>query len=187
MPGHTRQSFVPVALESLLSFRDLFIEPRCSCNVHEQVSIDFKLKVSMRICGVDLTGNDAVICLLVKGNGDFNLPDCRVRKLTLKKEHTGEDLRQFQIDFATLMSEYDVDKVVIRERMPRGKFAGGAISFKLEAALQLIQDLDVNLLPPSQINSTLADNPLSIKISDTELKAFQEAAFKTAYAACVSH
>ena len=100
----------------------------------------------MRICGVDLTGNDAVICLLVKGDGALNLPDCRVRKLTLKKGHTGEDLRQFQADFAMLMSEYSVDEVVIRERMPKGKFAGGAISFKLEAALQLVPDLKVTLI-----------------------------------------
>lgn len=140
----------------------------------------------MKICGVDLAGSDAVICLLVKGNGDFNLPDCRVRKLTLKKGHTGEDLRQFQADFAMLMREHRADRVVIRERMPKGKFAGGAISFKLEAAIQLIEDLDVILMPPSKINSILVDNPLSIKISDTELKAFQEVAFKTAYAACVS-
>ncbi|ASJ73312.1 DUF3010 family protein [Granulosicoccus antarcticus] len=140
----------------------------------------------MRICGVDLTGSEAVICLLVKGNGDFNLPECRVRKLVLKKGHTREDLRQFQLDFAGLMSEYSVDKVVIRERMPKGKFAGGAISFKLEAALQLIPDLDVTLMQPSQINSVLAENPAGIKFSETELKIFQEVAFKTAYAACLT-
>lgn len=140
----------------------------------------------MRICGVDLTGSEAVICLLVKGNGEFNLPECRVRKLVLKKGHTGEDLYQFQLAFAELMSEYGVDRVVIRERMPKGKFAGGAISFKLEAAIQLIPDLEVTLMQPSQIKSALMENPVSIRFSETELKVFQEVAFKTAYAACVS-
>ncbi len=140
----------------------------------------------MRICGVDLTGSEAVICLLVQGKGELNLPDCRVRKLVLKKWHTAEDLRQFQLEFAKLMSEYSVDKVVIRERMPKGKFAGGAISFKLEAAIQLIPDLEVTLIPPSQIKAALLENPLSIKYSDTGLKVFQEIAFKTAYAACGS-
>ena len=141
----------------------------------------------MRICGVDLTGSEAVICLLVQGKGELNLPDCRVRKLVLKKRHTGEDLRQFQLEFAKLMSEYSVDKVVIRERMPKGKFAGGAISFKLEAAIQLIPDLEVTLISTSQIKSALLENPLSIKYSDTGLKVFQEIAFKTAYAACGSN
>ena len=66
-----------------------------------------------------------------------------------KKGHTAEDLRQFQFEFAKLMSDYSVDKVVIRERMPKGKFAGGAISFKLESAIQLIAG------QPSEISVTL--------------------------------
>ena len=127
----------------------------------------------MRICGVDLTGSDAVICLLELGQGQFNLPDCRVRKLMLKKVHTTEDLRQFQFEFAKLMSDYSVDKVVIRERMPKGKFAGGAISFKLESAIQLIANLDVLILSPSQIKLAISENPLPVTFSDTGLKVFQ--------------
>lgn len=136
----------------------------------------------MRICGVDLSASDAVICLLELNREQFNLPDCRVRRLSLKKEHTTEDLRQFQIEFAKLMSDYSVDKIAIRERLHKGKFAGGAISFKLESAIQLIADLDVTLLSPTQIKSTLKENPLPVAFSDTGLKAFQEVAFKAAYA-----
>ena len=64
-----------------------------------------------------------------------------------------------------------------------GKFAGGAISFKLESAIQLIVGLDVILLSPSQIKLALSENMLPVKFSDTGLKAFQEVAFKAAYAA----
>lgn len=137
----------------------------------------------MKIFGVDLTGNDAVICLLELDNEQFNLPDCRVRKLSLIKGHTATDLRQFQAEFAKLISDYSVDKVAIRERMPKGKFAGGAISFKLESAIQLIAGLDVSILTPTQIKSTLSENPLPVLFPDTGLKAFQEVAFKAAYAA----
>ena len=137
----------------------------------------------MRICGVDLTGNDAVICLLHLENQQFNIPDCRVRKLTLKKEHTGEDLQRFQFDFAKLMGDYKVNKVAIRGRMAKGKFAGGAISFKLESAIQLIANIEVAVLSPTQIKSTLSENTLPISFADTGLKAFQEAAFTAAYAA----
>ncbi len=140
----------------------------------------------MRICGVDLTGSDAVICLLTQGEAGFNLPDCKVRKISLKKKHTGEDLREFQQEFEKLMCDYRVDKVAIKERMPKGKFAGGAISFKLESAIQLISDLNVTLLSSSQIKAGLLENPLSIDFSETGLKVFQENAFKTAYVACQS-
>ena len=67
--------------------------------------------------------------------------------------------------------------------MTKGKFAGGAISFKLEAAIQLLSDIDVATLSPTQIKSALSENPLPISISDAGLKVFQEAAFTVAYAA----
>lgn len=137
----------------------------------------------MRICGVELTGNDAVVCLLHLDGQQFNIPDCRVRKLTLKKEHTREDLQQFQFAFAKLVGDYKVNKVAVRGRMPKGKFAGGAISFKLESAIQLIADIDVAVLSPAQIKSALLENILPIPFADTGLKAFQEAAFTAAYAA----
>ena len=136
----------------------------------------------MRICGVELAGNDAVICMLYLENQQFDLPDCRARKLTLKKDHTREDLREFQFTFAKLMSDYKITKVAIRERMTKGKFAGGAISFKLESAIQLITDLDVDVLSPTQIKSLLKEHPLPIPFENTGLKAFQKDAFTVAYA-----
>ena len=139
----------------------------------------------MTVCGVELTGSDAVVCLLNMDRGQFNLPECKVRKLSLPKNHSREDLKRFQAAFAELMAEYGVTRVAIKERMPKGKFAGGAISFKLEAAIQLITDteLTVTLLPPALIKSTLASNPLPIAFADTGLKVFQETAFITAYVA----
>lgn len=137
----------------------------------------------MIICGVELTASDAVLCLLKLDRGLISLPECKVRRLSLVKNHTREDLKQFQAAFAELMAEHDVTRVVIKERMPKGKFAGGAISFKLEATIQLIADpdLDVRLLPPALIKSTLAANPLPIHFEETGLKAFQETAFTAAY------
>ena len=137
----------------------------------------------MIICGVELTASDAVLCLLKLDRGLISLPECKVRKLSLVKNHTREDLKQFQAAFAELMAEHEVTRVAIKERMPKGKFAGGAISFKLEATIQLIADpdLEVRLLPPALIKSTLAANPLPIHFEETGLKAFQETAFTTAY------
>ena len=137
----------------------------------------------MIVCGVELTGSDAVVCLLNMDRGQFNLPECKVRKLSLPKNHSREDLQQFQAAFAKLMAEYGVSHVAIKERMPKGKFAGGAISFKMEAAIQLISDVEltVTMLPSALIKSTLAANPLPVSFADTGLKAFQETAFTAAY------
>ena len=136
----------------------------------------------MRICGVDLVNNDAVICLLFLENQQFNIPECRVRKLTLPKDHSREDLQYFEESFAKLMSDYKVEKVAIRERMPKGKFAGSAISFKLEAAIQLITEIDVEILSPTQIKAALKESQLPIAFENTGLKVFQKDAFTVAYA-----
>ena len=138
----------------------------------------------MRICGIELTGSDAVVCLLNRDQELFNLPDSRFRKLSLQKDHTGADLQRFQKELVQFLRDYKVDRVVIKERMQKGKFAGGAVSFKLEATIQLVADADieVNLISPTQIKAILAENPLPIQFSDTGLKQFQEAAFTTAYA-----
>ena len=136
----------------------------------------------MRICGVDLTGNDAVIGLLFLDGQQFNIPECRVRKLTLPKDHSREDLQQFQFAFTKLMSDYKVEKVAIRERAPKGKFAGGAISFKLEAAIQLIAELEVEVLSPKDIKSAQKEIKLPIPFEDTGLKEFHKDAFIVAYA-----
>ena len=54
---------------------------------------------------------------------------------------------------------------------------------QVEAAIQLIADseLNVTLVPPALVKSTLANNPVPIAFADTGLKAFQENAFITAY------
>jgi carbamate kinase len=138
----------------------------------------------MRICGVELTGNDAVVCLLNKDQGLFSLPDTKVRKLTLKKDHTRADLQAFQAELVQFLKQNDVERVVIKERMQKGKFAGGAISFKLEATIQLIAEpgIEIALLTPTHIKAMLSENPLPIAFADTGLKQFQEQAFITAYA-----
>ncbi|MGO1750650.1 MAG: DUF3010 family protein [Marinobacter sp.] len=137
----------------------------------------------MLICGVELSGSDAVVCLLNLDMGQFSLPESKVRKITLKKNHGREDLQQFQASFAAFLAEHDVKKVAIKERMPKGKFAGGAISFKMEAAIQLMpgKDVEVSLLSSATIKSTLSAKPLPIPFAETGLKVFQEKAFVAAY------
>lgn len=139
----------------------------------------------MKICGVELTANDAVICLLALNNQQFNIPDCRVRKITLPKEHDAADLQKFQATFAKLLADYGVDKVAIKGRLTKGKFAGGALSFKMEAAIQLIADAQVEVLTTSQVKTALSDNPMPIPFANTGLKGFQQGAFTVAYAAQV--
>ncbi|GGD69416.1 DUF3010 family protein [Lacimicrobium alkaliphilum] len=135
----------------------------------------------MKVCGVDLKGNEANICLLSLVDGLFHVPDCRSRKLTLA-DTSAKGLKHFQSTFAKLVADYKIEKVIIRQRPAKGKFAGGAVGFKLEAAIELIEDLEVVVFSPTDIKESLRRNPLTVPFAETGLKQFQETAFNTAYA-----
>lgn len=105
----------------------------------------------MKVCGIEINSNDVNLCLLSLTDDLFDVPDCRSRRLTLKDVNSTAELRLFQQTFAKLMQDYPVDKVVIRQRPMKGKFAGGAVGFKLEAAIELISELDVVILSPTEI------------------------------------
>lgn len=136
----------------------------------------------MKVCGVELKANDAIICIMSLENGLYDLPRIRVAKLTLNDVSLAEDIRKFQFDFTKLMADYGVEKVVIKGRALKGKFSGGPAGFKLEAAIQLIETLDVDILSSSTIKSILAKSQVNIDFRDTGLKNFQETAFNTAFA-----
>ncbi len=136
----------------------------------------------MKICAVELKSNEAIICLLTQTNGLFDIPQCRTQKFIMKDSLDNTEMRDFQFAFKKLLDDYQVDGVVIRTRETRGKFAGSAVGFKLEAAIQLIDGIQVDFMSNSDIRQKLKRNPLAIDFRDTGLRQFQEAAFTTGYA-----
>ena len=135
----------------------------------------------MRVCGVELTGNEAVIAIMQYKNGLYDVPPVRTTKVTLSDPINAQPLKKFQFDFAQLMKDYQVDKVVIRERALKGKFAGGTLSFKIEAALQLMSDLEVLVITPDYIKQGLKNAQNSPTAIELGLKKFQEQAMLTAF------
>jgi hypothetical protein len=136
----------------------------------------------MRVCGIELKGNEAIICMMELSNGLYSLIETRATKLSIKDAADSEQLKKFQFEFAKLMEDYKIDHVAIKERLTKGKFAGGAVGFKLEAAIQLISDLPTSLLSGSKIKEIMKQSQLDIDYRDMDLKQFQEAAFMTALA-----
>lgn len=136
----------------------------------------------MKVCGVELKGNDAIICVMSKANGLYDLPHIRVPKISINDAGDAEQLRKFKFTVEKLLSDYQIDKVVIKGRALKGKFAGGPVGFKLEAVIQLIDSVETEILSASYIKSALAKTQVQIDFRDTGLKKFQETAFHTVFA-----
>jgi len=136
----------------------------------------------MRACGVEIKGNDAIICIMSKENNLYDIPHTRVQKVSLDNAGEAEEVRKFQFTFAKLMEDYQVTNVLIKGRALKGKFAGGPIGFKVEAAIQLISELQVDILAGSFIKKELARSQVDIDFRDTGLKQYQEQAFGSVFA-----
>jgi hypothetical protein len=78
----------------------------------------------MKVCGVELQGNEAVICILSLSDSLFEVSPCRVQRLVVADSYDSAQMKAFQFSFVKLMQDYNVDRVIIRQREMRGKFAG---------------------------------------------------------------
>ena len=136
----------------------------------------------MKVCGVELKANDAIVCIMSLENGLYDIPTIRVQKISVEDAGDAEKMQKFQFTFAKLMKDYQVDKVVIKGRALKGKFSGGPVGFKLEAAIQLIDELDVEILSGSYVKTALQKSQVDIDFRDTGLRNYQETAFSTAFA-----
>ena len=135
----------------------------------------------MKACGVEIKGNDAIICIMSKENSLYDIPHTRVQKISLDDAGDAEQVQKFQFTFAKLMEDYHVSHVLIKGRALKGKFAGGPIGFKVEAAIQLIKELHVEILAGSFIKKEIAKSQVEIDFRDTGLKQYQEQAFTTVF------
>ncbi|KAB2824587.1 DUF3010 family protein [Aliivibrio sp. S4TY2] len=136
----------------------------------------------MKVCGVELKGNEAIICLVNKSDGMIDLPDCRVAKFDITEPSKTESIRDFQFKFKKLMQDYQIETVVIKERLMKGKFAGGAVGFKLEAAIQLIDEIEVEVLTAADQKASLKRAPEMLRVKEIGLKGYQQEAYEAAYA-----
>lgn len=128
----------------------------------------------MKICGVDLKSNNAILTLL--DNKKFI--DLKIKKITLENDENQEDIRVFCNEFLLFLEQNDVEKIVIKKRAKKGNFAGGPVTFKMEGLIQLNPICEVELISPQSISSFEKKNEIEFP---STLKKYQEQAFLTAY------
>ncbi|MFT5235155.1 MAG: hypothetical protein ACI90A_000518, partial [Shewanella sp.] len=54
----------------------------------------------MRVCGVELKGGEAVVCLLSYEGETFNVPDCRQQSFVISHSEATESIRDFHFAFS---------------------------------------------------------------------------------------
>jgi len=133
----------------------------------------------MKICGIDLSANDAIVVVLDGTRASWKVVDSDVRKVSLLDDEDAGQVLAFQKAVISLVKHHAVHRIVIKKRGKKGKFAGGPVSFKMEGLIQLIDTCEVVLLSPQTIATV---SKLYLNAVPTELKQYQRDAFFTALA-----
>ena len=132
----------------------------------------------MKICGVELSGFGAHVAVVnvTKSGIKFVKTDNFV--FTLDKDEKADSVKKFYDSIKTFFKENKVTNIVIKKRNKKGQYAGGAITFKMEGLIQMIDKVSVELLAPQSISATNKKHNFKI---DKDMDKAQTTAY---FAAC---
>lgn len=133
----------------------------------------------MKVCGIDLSGNDA--CLVIMNKERDQAPQLVIshtRKICLHDDENADSVKLFLSTLTAFCQENQIEQIVVKKRNKKGKFAGGAVTFKMEGLIQIIPNVVVSLLAANSIAFFEKKHPISFPES---LLKYQQDAFKTVY------
>jgi len=130
----------------------------------------------MKYCGIELKSNEArIVSIEVDETGDYKYIATQTKKIKLNDSKSQEATKSFQEAFNKFFQDNNFTKIGVKERMKRGKFAGGADSFKMEGIIQTL-DFPIKILHTATIKSKIKGRDLKTD----KLNAYQEEALKVA-------
>ena len=127
-----------------------------------------------------MSAHEAIVVILNGKRTSWTLIDCKPRKLSLPNDEDAEQVRAFLAAMKALVKHHGIERIAIKKRGRKGKFAGGPVSFKMEGLIQLIDTCEVILLAPQTIAAVIKKHPDAIP---DELNQYQREAFYTALTA----
>jgi len=131
----------------------------------------------MKVCGIELKGSSANLCILIGDKSEWKAVDCSTCKVNVIDDENRDEIISFYETFCNLVRDYDIETIVIKKRNKRGEYAGGAVTFKLEGVLQLVRNVEISFLSAQAISRFTKKNPSALP---DKLNKYQETAFNVA-------
>ena len=103
----------------------------------------------MRVCGCEISASEvrlAVVHRAVEGN--IEMRRLNTTRIELEDDTSEADLRSFLAALQEFSRENKIDTFVIKTRAKKGRMAGGAVSFKIEALIQLVEGCNTRFVSP---------------------------------------
>ncbi|MFT4535051.1 MAG: hypothetical protein ACJA1A_001592 [Saprospiraceae bacterium] len=129
----------------------------------------------MKICGIELKGNDAVIVSLLFDGNAYTFIKKEIKKIKLKDTDEQTDVKEFTNELYSFFDSVGFNAISIKGRAKKGKFAGGSVSFKIEGIIQNSK-FPVKIFPGATIKAKLKNT----EIDSSQINGYQEEALRAA-------
>jgi len=137
----------------------------------------------MRICGVELKGSEAIFALIDVVNENISSAACPTRKIKFGDTAEPQSARLFYDSICSFILEHNIEQIGIKQRAPKGPFAGGPVTFKMEALLQLNPHAATTLFAGPTIAAATRRHGFMVP---DHLKQYQAEAYLTACCAAMT-
>lgn len=134
----------------------------------------------IKTLGITLKARRAVYVILEGLPEDYKVIEAGY--IELKDSKDQELVKLFYHKWMELIDTNDFNAIGIKARVAKGRFAGGALTFKMEGLIQM-SDYPIQLIHDARIRSKLKD--LDPPYGD--IKVYQEDAAKVAYYLLLTH
>ena len=108
----------------------------------------------MRVCGCEISAQEVRLAV-VELNDEQNVELLRLKKtrIELKDDTSEENLRLFLAALQDFSQENTIGTFVIKTRAKKGRMAGGAVSFKIETLIQLVEGCNTRFVSPIALSN----------------------------------
>lgn len=135
--------------------------------------------MSTRVCGISVSGGDAIFVILEGLRNDFKIIKINVKKIELDDDTNQDQIKSFYTAVEDFLKQNQIDSVFMKKGNTSGKFSASSRSFKIEALIQLMP-YDVELIAAQTIAAFDKKNEIPIE-KYKELYKYQHVAFKLGF------
>ncbi len=137
----------------------------------------------MRICGVELKGSEAIFAIIDVVGEEISIVPCQTRKIKYGDSAEQQSARLFYDAICGFFRDQHIEQIGIKQRAPKGPFAGGPVTFKMEALFQLNPHAVTQLFPGPAIAAATRKHDFQVP---DQLNRYQADAYLTACCAAVT-
>lgn len=103
----------------------------------------------MRVCGCEISAKEVRLAVVYLNDDDrLEMLRLKTTRIELEDDTSEADLRSFLADLQGFFLEHEIDTFVIKTRAKKGRMAGGAVSFKIETLIQLVEGCRTKFVSP---------------------------------------